>query len=124
MQVAFENHQLYIFGEKRLVRDILRSPSKHPSVTPAVFRMRLFDGLSPEKALAEPFSPPEPSDGKGPSQYRGVHWNTERGRWQAVIRANTKLIMLGRFTLEKLAAHAYDIGAMRYHGVDAKLNFS
>lgn len=45
------------------------------------------------------------------SQYRGVYWNRERSRWVASIRGESKLIFLGYFDCETLAAKAYDTAA-------------
>lgn len=41
------------------------------------------------------------------SQYRGVSWDSDRGRWQAKIGVAGRTIMLGRFDSEVAASGAY-----------------
>ena len=59
---------------------------------------------------------------RGKSQYRGVSWARERGRWRASIRIE-KSIHLGYFTNEVEAALAYDAAARIRFGVFANCNF-
>lgn len=58
------------------------------------------------------------------SGYKGVAWDSSRGRWVARIMGNGKSIFLGRFTSPEDAARAYDSAAVKYHGEFARLNFS
>jgi hypothetical protein len=57
------------------------------------------------------------------SRFKGVAWDHDRDRWRAKIRVNGKTIHLGRFTDEVSAATAYDVGARKYFGEFARLNF-
>lgn len=57
------------------------------------------------------------------SSFKGVFWNTEKGRWRAQIYVNGKLIFLGYFHLEIDAAKAYDQAARHWHKEFASLNF-
>jgi hypothetical protein len=65
------------------------------------------------------------------SKYKGIHWNKEKGKWQAQIRAGElcqngkhKQIHLGYFCSEIEAAEAYNQAAIKYFGEFAKLNFT
>ena len=58
----------------------------------------------------------------GKSLYQGVFKRSEKGRWQARIQLNKKEIALGTFSSERMAAVAYNIAALRYYGIDAKIN--
>lgn len=60
---------------------------------------------------------------KGSSKYLGVSWNKKRGKWSAIITINYKNITLGFFIEEIEAAIAYDLAAIRFHGVWANPNF-
>ncbi len=60
---------------------------------------------------------------KNSSQFRGVRFRKERGRWSAQITINGKTFWLGSYDNEIDAARAYDRAAMKYHGEFAKLNF-
>ncbi len=57
------------------------------------------------------------------SKYKGVHWDKEKGKYRASIRANGKQIHLGYFDNEEDAARAYDKAAKELHGEFAVLNF-
>jgi hypothetical protein len=57
------------------------------------------------------------------SKYIGVHFVKATGKWDARIRYEGKLILLGRFDSEIDAARAYDAAARKYHGEFARLNF-
>lgn len=50
------------------------------------------------------------------SGYKGVHWNKQRGKWQADIRVNGKLKYLGRYSLPEDAYAAYCVAAATYFG--------
>lgn len=121
--MLFEHAQLLFYGEALTVQRILQSVSRHSSVTPAVLRMRLFEGVPVERAVSDPFIPGDPPKKPRPTPYRGVYWRSQRACWEAQIYKSNKQIKLGVFSDDKLAAHAYDIAALRYHGPDAKLNF-
>lgn len=56
------------------------------------------------------------------STYRGVYWNGIS--WSASIRMNMKLIYLGRYQEERLAAAAYDIASLQLHGAFGVRNLS
>lgn len=60
---------------------------------------------------------------KSSSQFRGVRFRKERGRWSAQITCNGKAIWLGNFDSETNAARAYDAAAKMYHKEFARLNF-
>jgi hypothetical protein len=53
------------------------------------------------------------------SKYRGVSWDSSRGKWAARVRRH----FLGRFDLDTDAAFAYDDAARELFGEDAYLNF-
>jgi len=57
------------------------------------------------------------------SQYIGVDFDKESGKWRARIKVNGKRIYLGRFDSEIEAARAYDAAAKKYYGKYARLNF-
>lgn len=57
------------------------------------------------------------------SEYKGVYWEQQRGKWKAQIRVNNKQVYLGYFTDELEAAYAYDDAACELHGTFAWLNF-
>lgn len=58
------------------------------------------------------------------SQYKGVSWNQQKGRWQSRIAVNKHLIWLGSFSDEVAAALAYDQAARELHGEFARTNFT
>ncbi len=60
---------------------------------------------------------------KKSSIYKGVSWQMLVGKWKVQIRVNGKLIYLGLFTDEVLAAKKYDEAALKYFGEFAQLNF-
>jgi HNH endonuclease len=55
------------------------------------------------------------------SRFKGVR--RHRGKWEANIGVNGRVIYLGLFSDEILAAEAYDIAAEVYHGEFARKNF-
>lgn len=57
------------------------------------------------------------------SQYKGVSWIKDKSQWMAYIRVDKKLIKLGYFDDEVLAAKTYDTAARAYHSAFAVLNF-
>lgn len=56
------------------------------------------------------------------SKYKGVHWNTQTGRWKALLHVGAECIHLGYFTCEHQAALAYNKKAIELHGEYANLN--
>lgn len=60
---------------------------------------------------------------KNSSQFRGVRFRKERGRWSAQITVNGKTFWLGSYDNEIEAAKAYDTAAKKHHGEFARLNF-
>jgi len=57
------------------------------------------------------------------SQYKGVSWIKDKSQWMAYIRVDKKLIKLGHYDDEILAAKAYDTAAQAYHSDYSILNF-
>lgn len=59
---------------------------------------------------------------RGSSQYKGVSWSKDKGKWRACITIE-KTVHLGYFTDEMQAALAYDTAARIRFGVMANCNF-
>ena len=57
------------------------------------------------------------------SGFKGVFRNKNDGSWYSIITVDRKGVFLGRFQDKIEAAHAYDRGALWYHGEFANLNF-
>ncbi|TAN50874.1 MAG: hypothetical protein EPN21_07950 [Methylococcaceae bacterium] len=57
------------------------------------------------------------------SKFKGVSWDSHRGRWRAVIQVARKQITIGRFDDEIDAARARDQKAIEIFGQFADLNF-
>ncbi|GBF94904.1 hypothetical protein Rsub_08147 [Raphidocelis subcapitata] len=68
-----------------------------------------------------------PRGGGGPqgkeSQFRGVYWNENSGRWYSRIRHDKKLLYLGCFDDEAEAARAFDAKAVELRGAQTRTNF-
>lgn len=58
----------------------------------------------------------------GSSEYKGVHWNVQRGAWQVYICLDKKISHYGYFEDEIAAANCYNYQAMIKHGEFANLN--
>ena len=56
------------------------------------------------------------------STFKGVSWNKAAKKWQASIRVSQKLIALGLFNDEVLAARSYNVAAVEHFGEFALLN--
>lgn len=59
----------------------------------------------------------------GSSQYKGVYWSKNRGKWNSQIGKNGKSQYIGCLKNEEEAARAYDEAAFEYFGGFARLNF-
>lgn len=59
----------------------------------------------------------------GTSNFKGVTWHKRDQKWCVGITVNKRKIHIGYFALEKEAALAYDISAIKYFGQYAKVNF-
>ena len=57
------------------------------------------------------------------SKYKGVSWDSSRGKWRVSLRCNKINYELGRFDSEEVAAKAYDAKAVIVWGEFALLNF-
>lgn len=57
------------------------------------------------------------------SQYKGVYWHRQSGKWRARLRFGGKHISLGLYVSEQDAARAYDAAARQHFGAFARTNF-
>lgn len=60
---------------------------------------------------------------KGNQKYKGVSWDENRRKWHVLIKNGDKILNIGRYDNEELAARIYDVAAKMYHGEFANLNF-
>jgi hypothetical protein len=51
---------------------------------------------------------------KPTSQYRGVNWDKQYGKWKATISVNDRKKILGHFVSEIEAARAFNLEAVKY----------
>jgi hypothetical protein len=58
------------------------------------------------------------------SGFKGVAWDSTRGKWFASIRVDRRTIALGRFDDIIVAALAYDSAARQHFGPFARTNFT
>lgn len=58
------------------------------------------------------------------SKFKGVSWAKRARKWEAYIKISGKKKHLGYWTMEKLAALAYDFTALKYHREFAYFNFN
>jgi len=56
------------------------------------------------------------------SKYKGVDWYRRYDRWRSSIRVNKRLIHLGYFDFEVVAAQVYNQAASKHFGEFARLN--
>lgn len=85
------------------------------------------DGLDNRRANLRPATPVENarntrSHRDSTSQFKGVSWDSGRGRWLAQIWDGSRQRHLGRYRDEAAAARAYDEAAAELHGAFARLN--
>jgi len=57
------------------------------------------------------------------NKFKGVSWHKRIKKWHAYIRVDKKLLHIGYFQDEEVAAHAYDRAARQHFGEFAKPNF-
>ncbi len=84
------------------------------------------DGLNNQRYNLRPATRKENSRNRnsvsGRSKFKGVTRDTKTQRWRAKITVDGKIIRLGGFKSERLAAKAYDAAAEDLHGEFAKTN--
>jgi HNH endonuclease len=85
------------------------------------------NGLDNRKENLRVCTPSENQARKGPqgitSLFKGVHWESARGKWKAVVTKDGKSHFLGRYDNEVEAAEAYDGAAKELFGEFAYTNF-
>jgi len=63
----------------------------------------------------------KPSHGRT-SRFKGVSWDSKKGKWRAQICINGKRLQLGRYGNQQAAAAVYDDAARRLFGEFARVN--
>lgn len=59
---------------------------------------------------------------KSTSEWLGVCWSREKGRWKAAIRVDGRALHLGYFSDEREAAQAYNFATWSHFGPEAQFN--
>lgn len=57
------------------------------------------------------------------SRFKGVSWDSSKGKWRATVSLFRRQLMTGRFDDEYVAARSYDVLAQHLFGEFACLNF-
>jgi hypothetical protein len=86
------------------------------------------DGLDNRKSNLRPATNTQNLANQGPrsgasSRFKGVSFDSSRGKWCANVHCENKHFRLGRFSTEEAAARAYDEKAVELFGEFALTNF-